>query len=226
MRYITHFIDNSVAQKAVAAATGLGLIAFVVVHMAGNLQVFLGQDALNAYALKLKSVGPLLWTARLGLLTLVVLHISMTVRLHFRNRVARRGGYAMAKRQASTRASRTMIVSGTVILVFILFHLSHFTFGWIQPELYGLTDPQGRHDVYSMVTLAFQSTGLAILYLVAMLFLFSHLSHATFSAFQSLGITFGGKDTPLKKAARVIAAVTILGFASVPIAVLFGWLGE
>lgn len=224
MQHVTRLLDNSVAQKAVAAATGIGLLAFVAVHMAGNLQAFLGQDALNAYAVKLKSLGPLLWIARLGLLALVAVHISMTVRLAFRNRAARHGRYMVAKRQASTRSSRTMIVSGTVILAFILFHLSHFTFGWIQPHLYELTDSQGRHDVYSMVTLAFQHWGIAFLYLIAMFFLFAHLSHAIFSAFQSLGLAIAGKDTSLKQIARVVAAVTILGFASVPVAALVGWL--
>ncbi len=225
MNHLTRFLDSTVAQKAVAAATGIGLIAFVVVHMIGNLQIFIGQGAINDYAVKLKSLGVALWLARIGLLVLVALHIAMTIRLAFRNRAARRGRYAVAQRQVSTRSSRNMVVSGTVILAFVLYHLAHFTFGWVQPDLYELTDDQGRHDVYSMVTRGFENWMIAALYLVAMLFLFSHLSHATFSAFQSLGVAIGGKDTPVKYVARVVAVITIIGFASVPVAVLMGWFG-
>ena len=223
MKYILQTLDNTVAQKAVAAATGLGLIAFVLVHMLGNLQVFLGQDAINSYAVKLKSFGALLWVARVGLVALVVTHIAMTIRLSFRNRASRAGKYAVAKRHASTRSSRTMVLTGSVILAFVIFHLVHFTFGWVQPELYDLSDVQGRHDVYSMVTLGFQNWGITAFYLIAMLFLFSHLSHAAFSALQSLGLNIGGKDTVMKRVARAIAVATIVGFASVPLAALLGW---
>lgn len=223
MSVLFRILDSSVSQKAVAAATGIGLIVFVVVHMLGNLQVFLGQEALNSYAVTLKSSALVLWTARLGLLGLIAVHVAMTVRLRFRNRAARQGRYAVVKPQASTRSSRNMIISGSVILAFIVFHLSHFTFGWIQPELYRLTDPQGRHDVHSMVVRGFENWGIAVVYLIGMTFLCSHLSHAFFSAWQSLGANVGGKDTSLKRVASLVAVVTVLGFASIPIAVLLGW---
>ena len=226
MRNVKRILDSSVVQKAVAAATGLGLISFVVVHMLGNLQVFFGQEALNNYAFKLKSLGPLLWVARIGLLTLIVVHILLTVRLYIRNRGARGSRYAVNRHQASTRSSRTMIISGSVILAFVLFHLSHFTFGWIQPELYELTDSKGRHDVYSMVTGSFKNWWIVTIYVTAMLFLFSHLSHAAFSAFQSLGIAQLGKDTRLKPAAKLVAVVTIAGFICVPVAIVAGWLSS
>jgi succinate dehydrogenase / fumarate reductase cytochrome b subunit len=118
-----------------------------------------------------------------------------------------------------------MIISGAVILAFVVFHLSHFTFGWIQPELCRLTDAEGRHDVYSMVTLGFESWGISAFYVVGLLFLCSHLSHAAFSAFQTLGAGIGCKDTPVKRVAGCLALATVLGFASVPVAVLLGWFG-
>lgn len=224
MSYLLRFLDSTVTQKAVAAATGMGLIGFVVVHMAGNLQLFLGADAINSYAVKLKSLGPLLWVARIGLLALVTLHIAITVRLAIRNRRATAGGYAVTRHQASTRSSRYMIVSGSVILLFILFHLAHFTFGWIQPGLHEMKDAAGRHDVYSMVTLGLRNTAIAAFYLIAMLFLFSHLSHAAYSALQTLGLPIGGKDSAMKPVAKAVAVVTVIGFASIPLAVLMGWL--
>lgn len=223
MNFVLRFLDNTVAQKAVVAATGLGLTAFVVVHMLGNLQVFGGPEAINSYAVKLQELGVLLWIARLGLIALVATHIAMTVRLTFRNRAARRGRYAVKVRQVSTRSSRNMAISGSVILLFILFHLAHFTFGWIQPELHELSDAKGRHDVYSMITLGFRNWLIAGFYFVSLCFLLSHLSHAAFSAFQSLGFKIGGKDTALKRVARAVAVLTIAGFAVIPLAVLFGW---
>ena len=223
MTLILRLFHSSVGQKTVAAATGIGLIGFVVAHMVGNLQLFAGQDAINGYAEKLQSLGALLWTARIGLLLLVTLHIAMTVRLAWVNRTARNGRYRVTKHRASTRSSRYMIVSGTMILVFVVFHLCHFTFGWIQPELYRLTDSQGRHDVYSMITRGFDNRTIAGFYIVAMLFLCSHLSHAIFSPLQTLGVNIGGRDSVVKRVAQFAAVFTVLGFVSIPAAVLLGW---
>lgn len=226
MKYLIHFLDSSVGQKAVAAATGLGLSAFVVIHMLGNLQVFLGQDAINAYAVKLKSLGPLLWVARIGLLILVALHITMTVRLRFRSRAARTSQYALSRPRASTASSRFMMISGSIILLFVIFHLLHFTFGVIKPDTHALADSEGRHDVYSMVTRDFENWAIAGFYLTAMLFLCSHLSHAMYGAWQSLGANIGGKDTSVKKIARFVAILTAFGFATVPLAALLGLFSE
>jgi len=223
MRLVLQLLDNSVAQKIVAALTGLGLIGFVIVHMLGNLQVFVGPEAINSYAVKLKDLGALLWIARIGLLALVVTHIAMTIRLAVRNRKLRGGRYALATHQASTKSSRSMALSGSLILAFIIFHLLHFTFGYIQPELYALSDAEGRHDVYSMVTLGFQNLGIAAIYLAAMFFLFSHLAHAMFSAWRTLGLKIGGNETVVRPIARVVAVLTVVGFASVPLASLLGW---
>lgn len=223
MNPIFRLLDSTVGQKAIAAATGIGLIAFVISHLLGNLQMFLGQDAINGYAVMLKDLGALLWIARLGLLLLVALHIAITVRLTWRSRAAQNGRYSTARRQTSTVSSRYMIVSGSIILVFVVFHLLHFTFGWVQPDLHRLTDAHGRHDVYSMVTRGFQNWAVSGFYIVAMLFLCSHLTHAYFSPLQSLGVSIGGKDSIVKRLARYAAVVTVLGFISIPIAALLGW---
>lgn len=225
MHYLWKFLDSTVGQKVVTAATGIGLIGFVVAHLGGNLQIFAGPEAINAYALKLQKLGVLLWLARLGLLGLIVLHIAMTVRLAWRNRKAAAGRYAVKKRQSSTWHSRYMIVSGSVILAFVLFHLAHFTFGWIQPELHALKDAAGRHDVYTMVTVGFENWLIAGVYVVGLAFLASHLSHAMYSALQTLGLKIGGKDTVVRSIAKVAAIITIIGFLSIPLAVLAGLLG-
>src|SRR5262245_61932521 len=113
------------------ALTGVGLFGFVVAHMIGNLQVFLGPDALNGYAVFLKSKPTLLWGMRLGLLVLVYLHILTAVQLTLRNRAARPERYDSGKPYKATFASRTLLLSGLVLFAFIVYHLMHFTVGLV-----------------------------------------------------------------------------------------------
>ena len=133
------------------------------------------------------------------------------------------GGTLNLRRQTSTVSSRYMIVSGSIILVFVIFHLLHFTLGWVQPDLHRLTDAEGRPDVYSMVARSFHNWVVAGFYILAMLFLCSHLTHAFFSPLQSLGISIVGKDSTVKRLARYAAVITVLGFISIPVAALLGW---
>ncbi len=220
MKALLALLDNTVGQKIITAATGLGLIAFVVGHLLGNLQMFLGPDAINNYAAQLKSLGPLLWVARIGLLALILLHISMTVRLALRNRRANPVTNRRIERHASTRSSRYMIISGSFILIFVIFHLLHFTMGVVQPAYADLTDADGRHDVYTMVVRGFQNWAIAGFYVVAMVMLLSHLTHATFSVFQTLGVLKIAQDSRAKTVAKAVALVLALGFISIPVAVL------
>ena len=143
-RRLLSALESTVGQKIIAGLSGLGLIGFVVAHLAGNLQVFVGADALNKYAEKLHDLGPLLWVARIGLLAIFTVHIFLTIRLALRNRRGQTQRYAVDGSSASTRSSRLMAVSGTAILLFVVFHLLHFTFGYIQPEAKSLVDVSGR----------------------------------------------------------------------------------
>ena len=156
MNRMPRLLDSSVGQKVITAATGLGLLGFVVAHLIGNLQMFLGPEAINGYAYKLKSMGPLLWAPRIGLLALIATHVMMTVRLTMRNRKAVAATNTKVSRRASTTSSRSMIVSGSVILAFVIFHLLHFTMGVIQPAAYAIKDAAGRHDVFTMVVRGFE----------------------------------------------------------------------
>jgi succinate dehydrogenase / fumarate reductase cytochrome b subunit len=122
---------STVGSKFVVAVTGLGLTGFVIVHMIGNLQVFAGQNAINTYAQSLKNFGPLLWIARIGLLTLFLVHIIWAVWLTLKSKAARPIGYVYKETVQASLASRTMLLTGFVILAFTLYHLAHYTFGWI-----------------------------------------------------------------------------------------------
>jgi succinate dehydrogenase / fumarate reductase cytochrome b subunit len=207
------------------AITGSGLLLFVTVHMIGNLQIFLGHDALNAYAKKLKDMPALLWVARFGLIALFAGHLILAVYLRRVNHGARPQRYVISDPVDTTLASRTMLTSGLVIFAFLIYHLLHFTLGVTDPSSHRLTDTQGRHDVYAMVVTGFQNVYVSIAYIVAMGFLGLHLSHACSSIFQTLGLASSRTRTSLHRAGVVVAVAIMLGNISIPVAVLSGLIG-
>jgi succinate dehydrogenase / fumarate reductase cytochrome b subunit len=215
---------SSIGKKYVMAITGLGLFLFVIVHMLGNLQIFLGPEHLNAYARALKGTPALLWGARLGLLLITVLHITAALQLAAANRRARPVGYVKKKPVASTFAQRTIVISGLIILAFILFHLAHFTLGLVDPNYMDLKDPLdlSRHDVYRMMITGFSNPFVSIFYIVSMGLLLLHLSHGVSSLFQSLGLRSKKTFVWMDKIAKGSALVLFLGNASIPLSILAG----
>lgn len=232
-RFLVAFLDSSVGAKIVVALTGLGLVLFVVFHMIGNLKVFQGPDAINSYAEFLKhDLGVLIWIARAGLLTIFVLHIAIAVRLKVRSRAARPVSYHHPGHVQATVSSRTMIGTGIVIGLFTLFHLAHFTFGWVKgaevqpgqvvPYL-ELRDSQGRHDVYSMVVAGFTTPWLALLYILAQVAIFVHLLHGIQSSFQTLGLKNRRFAGAIRMLGFAIAATVLLGNLAIVIGVWAGY---
>jgi succinate dehydrogenase / fumarate reductase cytochrome b subunit len=214
-----------VSAKVLMAITGAGLLLFVVVHMAGNLQIYLGQATLNAYAAKLKGMPILLWSARAGLLTIFTIHVGLAFYLQRANRRARPQRYVIDVPVETTLASRTMLTSGLVVFAFVIYHLLHFTLGSTDPHSHRLLDSEGRHDVYSMVVLGFRNVYVSAAYIVAMLFLGLHLSHATSSIFQTLGLAPSNSRKLVHRAGVIFAAIIMLGNISIPLAVLLGFVG-
>ena len=214
---------SSIGAKAVMALTGVALLGFVVVHLTGNLLIFSGPDALNAYAAWLHSLGNLLNVARAGLLAAVVLHIASAYRLTLLNRSARPVEYRQTAPEGSSYATRTMAWSGTIVLAFILFHLAHFTFGTVQPEAYAWAD-QTSPNVYKMVVVGFSSVPIAASYIVAIALLGMHLSHGVTSMFQSLGVRHPRYDALIAKVGPTFAILYVLANISMPVAVLAGWI--
>lgn len=198
---------------------------FVIIHMVGNLQIYLGPAVLNQYAQLLKGMKFLLWVARFGLLSLFTIHLIMAVELARRNRQSRGGVYHVQDNCRTSLASRTMLSSGLVILTFLIYHLLHFTLGVTDPENHLLRDVAGRHDVYSMVIRGFRNPYISGSYIVAMLFLSLHLSHAAASIFQTFGIVRDGNRRYLAVFGLMIAGAVLAGNASIPIAVMLGILG-
>ena len=214
---------SSLGKKYVMAITGFGLWVFVIIHMLGNLQIFLGPGKINAYAALLKANPALLWSARAGLLIIAILHVTSATQLVLANRRARAIGYQFKKPAASTFANRTMWISGLIILAFVLFHLAHFTFGFVNPQFLRLEDAEGRHDVYGMMVEGFSNPLVSVFYIISMGLLLSHLSHGVSSLFQSLGLrskkTWGFFD----KLAKITALALFIGNSLIPLAILLGW---
>jgi succinate dehydrogenase / fumarate reductase cytochrome b subunit len=222
MNTLSTLYDSTLGKKYVMAVTGIGLFLFVIAHMLGNLQLFLGADAVNAYALFLKSKPILLWGFRVGLLLLVILHITAAVQLTLHNRAARPQKYANPKAYKATYASRTLFLSGLLILAFIIYHLMHFTVGLVDPNYLLLTDSLGRHDVYRMTILGFSHLGTSAFYIAATALLCLHLSHGVGSTFQSLGLKNKRTGVVIDRISKAAALIVFLGNSSMPIAVLAG----
>jgi succinate dehydrogenase / fumarate reductase cytochrome b subunit len=223
--WLLRLYRSTIGKKAIMAVTGLILVAFVIGHMAGNLQVFLGAAKINGYSAFLKSTGELLWMVRLGLLIAVLLHILMAWQLTQIKKRARPVAYDMREPQVSTFAARSMRWGGVLLLAFIVFHILHFTTGTVFPlasrpdPLYPAFSPT---DVYGNVISAFHTPWVVAVYVVAMWFLMLHLFHGAWSSVRTLGLTKPSAHPLHRRIATAIALVVWLGFTVVPIAVFFG----
>ncbi len=215
------FLGSSIGKKIVMAITGLVLVLFVIGHMVGNLQVYMGSEALNAYSEflhhMLHSGG--LWIARAVLLASAALHIWAAVSLTRMNAAARPVAYRQVKHEASTWASRYMRVTGFVLLFFIVFHLLNLTTGDIHP---GGAFVKGQ--VYANLVSTFQVKWVAALYIVSMIALAGHLSHGIWSLMQTMGWNHPRYNALRKQLAWVVAAVVVVANISFPVAVLAGFI--
>ena len=201
--------------------TGLVLFGFVLAHMVGNLQLYMGPEVLNAYSEFLHHVGHGmgLWVARAGLLAAVSLHIWAATSLTLASLKARPVGYRETERRESTYASRTMRWSGPILFLFIVYHLLHFTTGTVHRSFV-------PGDVYHNVVSGFQVWPVSAAYIVAMVALGFHLWHGVWSMLQSLGLSHPRWDAFRRAFATVFTLIVIGGNISFPIAVLAGLVRE
>ena len=207
----------------IVALTGVILMLFVVGHLLGNLQIFLGPRWVNDYAQHLRDLGPLLWLVRFVLLVSVLLHIYFTILLAIENRRARPLPYVKKENVKASFASRHMVVSGVVVLTFIIFHLLHFTGRNFDPHFPLLkNDPLNHYDVYSMMVYGFQNVYVSSFYIIGLFLLTLHLTHGASSFFQSLGLNDKKLTPQLAFGARVFAWLLFIGYTAIPVAVLLG----
>jgi len=215
------FLEASIGKKVVMAVTGCILFLFVIGHMLGNLQIYIGAEQLNAYAAKLHSLGPFLWVIRGFLLLTVLTHITVAIQLWLMNRRARPDGYIKQGWVQASLSSRTMIITGPMIAGFIIYHLLHFTTGQLLAG--GLaTTADGHINVYANVVHGFSYLPAAVVYIISMILLGYHLSHGVWSMFQSVGWNHP-RYMPLVRIIATAAAILIAaGNISIPVAVLAG----
>ena len=224
MNLFSRVWNSTLGKKYIMALTGAALFLFVVGHLVGNLQVFGPPEMINAYAHFLKSTPELLWGARIGLLVMVALHIAAAVTLSAANKAARPEPYAGKAAYGSTAASRYMLVSGLVILAFVVYHLAHFTallpgingvgdFRKLTTVLHGETVP----DVYATMVLGFQVWWVVLFYLVAQALLFMHLGHGVASMFQSLGFRNHVWWPRIQLLAKVASVAIFIGYAAIAV---------
>lgn len=223
------FYRTTVGKKVVMALTGLAMIGFLIGHMVGNLKIFGGVDphtglhVLDVYAKLLREFGSglfgpqvLLWIARLGLIAAVVLHFMSAFQLARINRRARAADYANQQFRSANAASRTMLYGGVFLLLFIVFHILHFTTGTV--HIHGFE----HGHVFRNVMNAFANLWLVAFYVVAMAALAMHLYHGTWSMFQTLGVDSPSWNNGLRSVSKALAILLFLGFSAVPVASYLG----
>jgi succinate dehydrogenase / fumarate reductase cytochrome b subunit len=223
MGRVRTLVRTGVGLKFVVATTGLVLFLWVALHMLGNLKTFLGPTEIDAYAAGLRTLGePLLphgfalWGVRILLMLCLFLHVGAAARLVARNRAARPVPYAVYVPKEATFAARFMLVSGLVLLVYVVLHILHLTTGTILPSSF----EEGR--VYGNLSSSFRQGAVALFYVGAVAVLAIHLYHGVWSLFQTLGIDNPDRNRKLRAFAVGSAVALFVGFVAVPLAFLTG----
>jgi succinate dehydrogenase / fumarate reductase cytochrome b subunit len=217
MGRIRNFYASMVGKKVVMGVTGLIGVGFVILHSLGNLLIFQGSTALNSYSHFLKSSAELLWALRITLIVAVILHVIAAAQLTRQSRSARPIGYVKHESQVATVASRTMRWGGVLILVFIVFHILHFTTGTIRPA--GVFS---HEDVYANVVSSFKIWWVALFYVVTMIALGFHLFHGAWSSMRSIGVSPPSPRPLHRRISLAIAVLVWAAFTAVPVAVFSG----
>jgi succinate dehydrogenase / fumarate reductase cytochrome b subunit len=207
---------TSVGTKAVMAVTGIIMVAYLITHVLANLLVFQGPEQINTYSRFLHGTGGALWAARLVLLAALVLHIVAAVQLTARRKAARPVGYAGGREaQVSTFASRSIRWGGAFILVFLVYHILHFTLGTVHPSFV-------EGDPYHNVAAGFARPPVVVFYELAMAAVGLHLYHGIWSSGRSLGLSPPSPRPIRRQLALVLALIVWAGFAAIPVAVYAG----
>jgi succinate dehydrogenase / fumarate reductase cytochrome b subunit len=208
---------SSIGLKLQMAITGIILSGFVLVHMAGNLQIFQGPEAIDDYSKLLHKEPAILWTARAVLLGAVGLHIWAYIVLTRKNQRARGIGYRETKHRESSFASRSMRLTGPLLLAFIILHILHLTTGTVHPDYH-------EGSVYQNLVSGLRILPVAAIYVLAMAMLGLHLWHGLWSMCQTLGLDQARYGSAGRRAATVITILVVIGFTVVPVVIAAGFI--
>src|SRR5580765_7908346 len=223
MTWLLSLWRSSIGGKVTMAVTGALLFLFVVAHLLGNLQLLSGPQAINDYAKFLHGRPALLWTARIGLLVVFLLHVATAIRLAGENRRARPVPYARPATVQATFASRSMVFSGLSLLAFVVYHLLHFTFGVTNPGDFARRAARfDGNDVHAMVAASFGHPGIALAYVAFQSLLFLHLAHGLQSFCQTLGLSHPRYTPFVRRASWVLAGLVAGGNIALALSVQMG----
>ena len=212
---------SSIAKKLLTGITGLGLVTFVVVHLLGNLTLFFSASAYNNLAYIIESLGPLTYLVEAVLLLVALIHIAVGIQIHVGKHKARPVSYAeyvsAGEPSRQTLSSRTMIISGLVLGVFLVVHLATFKFG----PYYELPGSSHR-DLSRLVFETFHQPGYTAGYVLVLSLLGLHLRHGIWSALQSVGVT---TKPVVYVGSALLGGAIALGFIGLPLSIYFGLIG-
>jgi succinate dehydrogenase / fumarate reductase cytochrome b subunit len=204
---------STLQKKQIVGVTGLVMVGFVLAHLSGNFLIFKGAESYNGYAEFLESLGALLWVARIGLIVSFVLHMAFTINLVIINRKARNSRYYAYQnhRNESSLATRLMPLTGTVIFLYIVFHLLDFTFA----------DKSGIPDgLFGLVVKTLGSPIHSMMYIVAMVCVGLHMFHAFQSVFQTFGVMSANNQVAITRVSRALGVLVAIAFSSIPLYIL------
>lgn len=220
-------LTSSVGKKYLMSVSGIALLGFIVTHLLGNLQLYFFDDgvAFNQYAHALHELGMLLYVAEIGLLLVFLLHVAVAFAITLKTQGARKNKYAHSLKSKgnpsySSLASRNMIITGTVLLVFLVLHIMHMKYGLFDPkDAVGKISVEGEEmlDLYTRVKIAFQNPLIVAGYVGVMVFLGMHLRHGFWSAFQSLGALNWRLEKPMTLLGLVAGVAIAAGFLGIPV---------
>lgn len=220
MGWFFKFTKSSIGKKFMMAVTGSFLLIFLIIHLVGNVTLFFGPNAFNAYVSTLDVVKPLIRVIELVLLAAFVIHILNGLKLWLENKRAKGVEYKVSgASENSSLFSRTMALTGSIVFIFLVTHLG--TFFW----RFNVHDPMGfasNHQYYDIVVYFFGLWWYAVLYVIAMIFLGYHLNHGFQSAFQTFGWNHNRYTPIIKKIGTIYAIIMAAGFASMPLYFLLG----
>jgi succinate dehydrogenase / fumarate reductase cytochrome b subunit len=201
--------------------TGGFMVLFAVLHLFGTLSSLGGADTVNAYAVALRSLGPLFWGYRVFMAAVLAVHVTAGVLLAMENWGAKPHRYAVKRMLKATFAGETMLWSGLLLLAFLLFHVLQFTFH-ATPDVVVASDAEGRFDVFTMMRESLRIAPVALSYVAAMAVLFLHLSHGIQSIFQTIGVSTDRTRPQYHVLGIALSAVFFAGYAALPVLVLAG----
>ena len=228
MNIITRIFKSTVGKKFIMAVTGSFLLLFVIGHLVGNLQVFGGPEMINRYGNFLQTNFELIWPVRVILILYLILHIWSASMLWAENYSARPVAYSVYRPVGSSYASRSMLMGGIIVSIFICYHILHYTaqvtyLNGTHQDFTTFIDPKKQHDIFKMMVVGFNNGWVSAFYIVGIGFLCLHLSHGANSMFQSMGWKKDNYRPLLEKGAVVLAVLIFIGYVSIPVAILLGY---